>query len=229
MWILRLLRWIHLRSFLGGDWQCWFGQRQHETEEQNCHFRPPVITVRTLEWLLSSVNQLMILQFAVFNLKKVNQISRKKLSLSVIKYFFSFPKYHYKFFVHRLATESTLGSLEPFSCVCCLVFHQVSAKSQVFSVKYQVNVHIQKYIFRMVAFFWISLTLWSLHMAYKEIYLLAGIKDFSTVGTGVLSSQFMNQLHVRPQAHLEINILSDPWAQSVGSTCLYVRLEWFWD
>ena len=95
----------------------------------------------------------MILQFAVFNLKKVNQIIRKKLSLSVIKYFFSFPKYHYKFFVHRLATESTLGSLEPFSCVCCLMFHQVSAKSQVFSVKYQVNVHIQKYIFRMVAFF----------------------------------------------------------------------------
>jgi len=89
----------------------------------------PVITVRTLEWLLSSVNQLMILQFAVFN---------------------------------RLATESTLGSLEPFSCVCCLVFHQV----------------------------------------------LAGIKDFSTVGTGVLSSQFMNQLHVRPQAHLVTKLLA---------------------
>jgi len=89
----------------------------------------PVITVRTLERLLSSVNQLMVLQLAVFN---------------------------------RLATESALGRLEPFSSVCCLVFHQI----------------------------------------------LAGVKDFSTVGAGVLPSQFMHQLHVCPQTHLVTKLLA---------------------
>ena len=137
MWILRLLRWIHLRSFLGGDWQCWFGQRQHETEEQNCHFRPPVITVRTLEWLLSSVNQLMILQFAVFNLKKVNQIIRKKLSLSVIKYFFSFPKYNYKFLFTVLPQNLHLAALNlsPVCVVSCFIRYLQRVRYSLWNIK----------------------------------------------------------------------------------------------
>ena len=36
-----------------------------------------------------------------------------------------------------------------------------------------------------------------------KISLLAGVKDFPTVGAGVLPSQFMHQLHVCPQTHLK--------------------------
>ena len=35
----------------------------------------------------------------------------------------------YEMLVHRLSTESALGRLEPFSSVCCLVLHQIPAKT----------------------------------------------------------------------------------------------------
>ena len=41
------------------------------------------------------------------------------------------------------------------------------------------------------------------NMLNIKIFLLAGVKDFSTVGAGVLPSQFMHQLHVCPQTHLK--------------------------
>ena len=54
------------------EWQEILFSRNEEIKKK------PVIAVRTLEWLFSGVNQLMILQLAIFNLKELCQINKNE-------------------------------------------------------------------------------------------------------------------------------------------------------
>ena len=88
------------------------------TFSRDVAIKTPVITVRALEWLFSSVNQLVVLQLAIFNLKELCQIKKLKIKNVIV--------------VHRFAAVSALGRLEPLPSVCRLVFHQIPAIVQCF-------------------------------------------------------------------------------------------------